>query len=425
MGSKEGDGAGGIMDLRNLLAEKGVRMPDPGSVFIGPGVDPDRIAPGAVIHPGCRVTGPRTLLMEGAEVGEEAPATISDCLLGPGVRLKGGFFERAVFLDGASMGSSAHVRAGTILEERASGAHAVGLKHTILFPFVTLGSLVNFCDVLMAGGTSHENHSEVGSSYIHFNYTPQQDKATASLLGDVPSGVTLRENSIFLGGQGGLVGPVVLAFGTVIAAGSIWRRDQPKRDRLVFDGSGKRGEMAHVPGHYKSVKRIVANNVEYIGNLIALLHWYGNVRSRFIRGPLDQALHQGLVENCVDAIHERVSRFRQFCGKMKRSLEIQESLAGGADSSTSGAILKAQKTQLLEKRDELAEVFSRFTDHPGETGGGEAFLGALDRVRDGRDYLSAIRSLSHEDAQLATLWLSAVVSGVRGRVFEMLPTLRD
>ena len=94
----------------------------------------------------------------------------------------------------------------------------MGLKQTILFPFVTLGSLINFCDCLMAGGTSRQNHSEVGSSYIHFNYSTNQDKATPSLIGDVPRGVMLNQPPIFLGGQGGLVGPVCLEYGTVIAA---------------------------------------------------------------------------------------------------------------------------------------------------------------------------------------------------------------
>jgi len=116
------------------------------------------------------------------------------------------------------MGSGSHVRDGTILEEQASVAHTVALKQTILFPFVTLGSLINFCDCFMSGGTDRKNHSEVGSSYIHFNFTPNQDKATASLIGDVPNGVMLNKNPIFLGGQGGLIGPCRLTFGTIIAA---------------------------------------------------------------------------------------------------------------------------------------------------------------------------------------------------------------
>ena len=160
--------------------------------------------------------------------------TIQDCQLGTGVKLKGGFAQDAVFLDGASMGSGAHVRGGTILEEEANGAHTVGLKQTILMPFVTLGSLINFCDVLLAGGTSRTNHSEVGSSYIHFNFTPDGDKTTASLFGDVPRGVLLDRHPIFLGGQGGAVGPVATGFGTVVGAGSILRDDVPEDDQLVL-----------------------------------------------------------------------------------------------------------------------------------------------------------------------------------------------
>ncbi|MBW1990086.1 MAG: protein GlmU, partial [Deltaproteobacteria bacterium] len=150
------------MDAREALARKGVVLPDPAQVYVGPEVDCNRVAPGAVLYPGTRLTGARTLVMEGARIGKEGPATVHDCLLGPDVVLSSGSFDNAVFLAGASMGPSAHVRGGTILEEQASGAHSVGLKHTILFPFVTLGSLVNFCDVLMSGGTSRKNHSEVG-----------------------------------------------------------------------------------------------------------------------------------------------------------------------------------------------------------------------------------------------------------------------
>ena len=62
--------------------------------------------------------------------------TVEDCQLGAGVRLRGGYFSGAVFLDGAVVGCGAHVRPGTILEEGAEMAHTVGLKQTIFFPFV-------------------------------------------------------------------------------------------------------------------------------------------------------------------------------------------------------------------------------------------------------------------------------------------------
>ena len=207
------------------LLKKGVRMTAPFSVEIGDEVNPERIADSLTIYGSARIYGKNTLISPGAKLGYEAPVTLIDCQLGRDVDLRGGYFNNSVFLNKAIMGSNAQVRAGCLLEEEAGGNHCVGLKQTILFPFVQLGSLVNFCDCLMAGGTNRRNHSEVGSSFIHFNYTPRQDKATPSLIGDVPRGVMLREPPIFLGGQGGIVGPVQIDYGTVIPAGIICRQD--------------------------------------------------------------------------------------------------------------------------------------------------------------------------------------------------------
>jgi len=190
------------------LLDKGVVIPDPYNVYIGDEVDTGRISGnGVIIYPGCKIYGSSVLILDKVKIGREGPVTLENCQVGPDVNLKSGFLKEAVFLKGASLGSGSHVREGTILEEEAGIAHTVGLKQTILFPYVTLGSLINFCDCFMSGGTGRKDHSEVGSSYIHFNYTPGQDKATPSLLGDVPNGVMLKQSPIFLGGQGGLVGP--------------------------------------------------------------------------------------------------------------------------------------------------------------------------------------------------------------------------
>jgi len=261
----------------------------------------------------------------------------------------------------------------------------------------------------------------VGSSYIHFNFTPQQDKATASLLGDVPHGVTLKEDPIFLGGQGGLVGPAVIAFGTVTAAGTIWRRDQKKPGRLVVDGVGKRLEKPYTQGMYRSVKRIVQNNVEYMANLVALLRWYVHVRAAFARGPLEDALHQGLVENVKTAIDERIRRFYDFCEKAGHSARLQQELSGGSDTSASQARLLAQKKELYEKRDALAETFRRFADQAQDTTGGEHFLCLLPEQPG--QYLEFIQSLAPEEAGTASVWLSAVVSDMRSRVMKLLGTI--
>ena len=153
------------------LLQKGVKITNPESVEISSEVDTNRISgEGVVIHAGCKLYGSSTLILRGTKLGYEGPVTIDNCQIGPYVELKGGFFQNAVFLKKASMGFGSNVREGTVLEEESKGAHTVGLKQTILFPFVTLGSLINFCDCLMSGGTSRKDHSEFGSSYIHFNY---------------------------------------------------------------------------------------------------------------------------------------------------------------------------------------------------------------------------------------------------------------
>ncbi|UCD31374.1 MAG: protein GlmU, partial [Desulfobacterales bacterium] len=279
------------------LIQKGVIIPNPLSVDIGPEVDIDKISDdGVVIYSGCKIYGNETLILRDAKIGYEGPATIENCQLGPLVQLQGGFYKESVFLKNSNAGHGSHFREGTILEEASRTAHTVGLKQTILFPFVTLGSLINFCDCLMSGGTSSKDHSEVGSSYIHFNYTPNQDKATPTLLGDVPKGVMLNQRPIFLGGQGGIVGPCRIEFGTIIAAGSICRKDELRPGRLLIELPQKVSNVPFVPGMYRSIKRVVINNIVYIANLLALIQWYHHVRSQFISDDFPEPLFDGLKE---------------------------------------------------------------------------------------------------------------------------------
>ncbi|NOU36971.1 MAG: UDP-N-acetylglucosamine pyrophosphorylase [Kiritimatiellaceae bacterium] len=275
--------------------------------------DGNHISRDAVVHPGCRISG--SSIGPGCEIGAEGPVTIENCQLARGVKLKGGFFSGAVFLDGANMGSGAHVREGTILEEEANGAHTVGLKQTVLLPFVTLGSLINFCDILMAGGTSRKDHSEVGSSYVHFNFTPNQDKATASLVGDVPRGALLNQKPVFLGGQGGLVGPARIAYGCVIAAGGICRKDVLDENQLHVPAVPAEKTVSFEAGVYKNIDRIVRNNLIYIGNIRSLKAWYENVRVLFIRDDFDRACHAGAMANLDLILNERIQRLEKLTGK--------------------------------------------------------------------------------------------------------------
>lgn len=403
------------------LLQKGVKIPNPQSIEIGREVDTDRISgDGVIIYSGCKIFGQSMLILQGSILGYEGPVTIKNCQLGPQVELKGGFFRDAVFLKNVRMGSGSNVREGTILEEESSVANSVGLKQTILLPFVTLGSLVNFCDCLMSGGTSRKDHSEVGSSFIHFNYTPNQDKATPSLIGDVPRGVILNQRPIFLGGQGGLVGPCRLEFGTVTSAGSIIRKDELRPGRLIFSGTGKDGSIPFMPGIYQNIKRIVLNNIVYIANLIALMQWYTYVRSQFISDDFTEPLFVGLKEKLRIGIDERIQRLKALSQKMPDSVIAYQNYA---KENASSRILK-QKNEFYERGNELEEYFRSQANIAVKENLRDGFMEKIRRSvqTSGKDYIPVIKGLKDTDKEQGTLWLQSIVDHITDDALKFLPS---
>lgn len=362
--------------------------------FIASDVCFDRIAPDVVFHPGCRLSGADLSIGPGCVIGAEAPATLNNCQLGARVHLAGGFFEGATFLDDVKAGSCAHVRPGCLLEEGSSIAHSVGLKQTVFMPWVASGSLINFCDALMAGGTSRKNHSEIGSSYIHFNFTPHQDKATASLIGDVPNGVLLNQEPIFLGGQGGMVGPCKIAYGTIIPAGQVWRGDVDEPGQLVARAGFKRDiAMKYDPRTFSSVKTIVRNNLTYIGNILALDAWYRVVRAPYMSAdPFRNACYVGARTRLSEILKERFIRLDELLEKVQQSFECDA--APQSDNQNvvkQWATAKASLKQMIESRETVLV--------PSE-------VKAIVKGLPAKNYLKEIQALSAVDAYILTMWLA-------------------
>lgn len=391
--------------VQNLL-NRGVILPCPYSVEVEDSVNPEQIAPGVVIHTGCRIAGPKTSIGPGSELGREAPAVIEDCRLGHNVALKGGYFSGATFLDGASMGSAAQIRPATLLEEEAGGAHAVGLKQTIFLSFVAAGSLINFCDALMAGGTSRKNHSEIGSSYIHFNFTPHQDKATPSLLGDVPRGVFLDQSPIFLGGQGGLVGPARIAYGTVIQAGTICRQDILEERKLFGAPRSTKEERTIAVGIYRGINRIVKNNLIYIGNLWALKEWYRYVRRRTMSADaFSRACHSGALACIEDGLKERIKRLRELADKMPFSLKNARAETG----EDLPAQIQAQQQALVDRWPEMETRLEAGPPSTIATANRDAFLKDWDMTEATSGHTRAVNSLSPSARESGAAWLQGIV----------------
>jgi len=300
----------------DTLEAKGVTIIDRRQTYLDAAVDESRICCGAVLYPGTRLVGAPTFVGPGARVGTEGPSVLENTIIGESSEVASGYLNEAVMLRNARVGSNAHIRVGTLIEEEASTAHAVGLKHTVLMSFVTMGSLINFCDALISGGKSRREHTEVGSGFIHFNYTPwgkSGDKATPSLIGDVVHGVFLRQPRIFLGGLSGLVGPQKVGFGSFTVAGQVVRKEIPS-NRVVGDVPRKVDREFY--NSTEGPNRILNLNLGYIGQLTALQAWYREVRLARIPVAPEYAHIRVVTQAALDllsvCIDERVERLRQF-----------------------------------------------------------------------------------------------------------------
>ncbi|HOV86672.1 MAG TPA: UDP-N-acetylglucosamine pyrophosphorylase [Syntrophobacteraceae bacterium] len=395
------------------LIQKGVEIPNPLTLDIGDEVLPENISGNGVkIYPGCRIYGKETVIAGGAKIGAEGPVTIDNCQVGPMVELKGGYFKGSVFLAKANMGMGAHVRDACILEEEANGAHCVGLKQTILFPFVTLGSLINFCDCFMAGGRSRKDHSEVGSSYIHFNYTPDGDKSTPSLLGDVPRGVMLNQPPIFLGGQGGLVGPLRLGFGNVSVAGTILRHDTPEDRKKIIGLTYPPTVVDFVPYRYPNLSRILKNNLIYLANLVALECWYRNVRKPFFSTmEYGELFYRGVLDKLAAAKKERTGRLKAMVQKVPPS---HDQCRCGKESE--------KGCELHANIDAVCELFGQSLSDPREAQLAEGFLNAFEKFRgaNGRDYIQVIQAMPESLSAEGVRWLQYVVDALCRRAGALL-----
>lgn len=312
-----------IETILKALEDKGVKIIDKRQVYVSPDVDLNRIYPGCVLYPGTRITGSRTLIGSGAKIGTEGPAAVNSSVIGRDASIASGYVTECTLLPRAKAGANCHFRGGTLLEEEANTAHAVGLKQTIMMYGVTMGSLINFCDALLTGGLSRKVHTEVGSGFIHFNFTPwgeTGDKATPSLIGTVTEGVFLDKPPIFLGGMSGIVGPKEIGFGAMTVAGQVVRRSVP--DETMYSGERISFEKAFsynnsIPSE-KHVRQVRECNTMYLAQLYALKAWYTQVRLQRSRICDDEELslvYAGALETLDECVKERVKRYKSFASR--------------------------------------------------------------------------------------------------------------
>ena len=419
-------------DLRNLL-ERGVHIPDLNLVHITRDVKLENIAPGCTIYPFVRITGSKTqihsgarigvrggpvilensLIGENAVIGDLGQVTLIDTVVGPKSVLGAGVAEQAVFLGKETMindfttGYGFRVRKGSLYEEDASSAQHTDTKMTILFPWTTLGSDINFCDALLAGGTGPElgSFSEVGSGTIHFNYSIRGDKATASLFGDVFQGVFLDQERLFIGGNNSLLGPVKADFGTMTAAGARIKGKLPKG--LNYGHSLPKGTVDYDARIFSGASGIVKNQVNVLAELTALANWYKQVRINCAaQAPEQKFLYESGLRMIELNYQERLHQLNRYVDFLENSVRLLESMQASKKQ------ISEQKV-LLSRWPKLDSEFKNLEKHEIQIP--ESLKDEFDNLQSQgqSDYTGLIKNLSQSGKQTGKTWLSEIAGIVR------------
>lgn len=381
------------------LSDRGVKVWGAEQVWIAEDVALEQIEPGAEIYQAA-LSGSELFIGAGARIGISGPARISDCQIGRGCEIGAGTYDGATFLDGACIRGFAEVRPGTLLEEQTEAAHSVAFKNTILTATCVAGSLINYCDVFMSGGTSRSDHSEVGSGAIHFNFDPRGDK-WGSLIGDV-RGVLHRQAPIFIGGQAGLVGPVAVGFGAVVAAGSTIRHDVPSD--CVYsesDTGGIRRSEGFDRRRYGRVRRRLCLTARLAGTYLALWNWYRQVRIPFASNH-ESLLYTAATRQIELNLRERARRIDRLIDKLDYSISLWEQEGGSEELLREQRRVRSRRKEL----DEALDPAERTSSAPPP----DRFLEEYARARKSSTHIEALSCLSKAASSEAEDWLRSISS---------------
>jgi hypothetical protein len=190
----------------------------------------------------------------------------------------------------------------------------------------------------------------------------------------------------------------------------VYRRDYGP-DLLVVGERLPARTLPFTPSRYGRIRVKVQKNLAYIGNLVALWHWYDQVRLSLAGDDADLRLlyrrGRAVLEECVD---ERIKRLGQIAGYMEDSIhELEQEGEVAAkeigDQRAFGAGWARMEQDLCAYRDAGrldGEDFPRFMEGvahaAADTAGG---------------YLEVIRALTDEARAAGTAWLASILEGVK------------
>ncbi len=201
-----------------------------------------------------------------------------------------------------------------------------------------------------------------------------------------------------------MVGPLLMGFGNVVAAGSILRKDAPADGQLIFAKAVSGRTAKFLPRVYFGLARIIRNNFIYLANLAALEQWYVHVRQPFFQEQeFGDLIFQGALEKLAMATKERCKRLEEMANKLTASPNALSGEPGRRELAENAAGI----------RDLLADGAIRRTGSRQQ----DLFLAGLQKSRrKGEGYIFTVQNLPEETAREGTRWLDQVV----GDTFQLL-----
>lgn len=181
---------------RQALLESGVRMMDPGAVYVEAGVT---VGAGTLLLPGTILRG-NTVVGENCEIGPNTMLT--DCTVGDGAVINSSQCNESTIESGAHVGPFAYIRPNCHVGRDVKVGDFVELKNS------TIGEGTKISHLTYVGDSDVGGHVNFGCGTVTVNYDGTSKFRT--VIGD----------HAFIGCNTNLVAPVRVGEGAYTAAGS-------------------------------------------------------------------------------------------------------------------------------------------------------------------------------------------------------------
>lgn len=181
---------------RQALLESGVRMMDPGAVYVEAGVT---VGAGTLLLPGTILRG-NTMVGENCEIGPNTMLT--DCTVGDGAVINSSQCNESTIESGAHVGPFAYIRPNCHVGRDVKVGDFVELKNS------TIGEGTKISHLTYVGDSDVGGHVNFGCGTVTVNYDGTSKFRT--VIGD----------HAFIGCNTNLVAPVRVGEGAYTAAGS-------------------------------------------------------------------------------------------------------------------------------------------------------------------------------------------------------------